>query len=141
MSRALRRGSPPGQEHPAAKLTEQQVREILTRVSAGELQKKLAEEFGVTPSCISHLVRGTSWGHLKGVKLSPRRGSLRPSSKLTEADIPEIKKRIQRGESMAAVARAYGVGRTTIAHIWHGRRWTHVGGPTGDRRPVYADIY
>jgi DNA-binding XRE family transcriptional regulator len=116
---------------------------ILTRIAAGELQKDLAAEYGVTPSCISHLARGTSWPHLGGVPSGrpKKRGSQRRCSKLTEEDIPIILRRVERGESLAAVARAYGVGRTTIADIWHGRRWTHVERPQRRRRAVYEDIY
>jgi DNA invertase Pin-like site-specific DNA recombinase len=78
---------------------------------------------------------------LGGVQRVKKRGSQRHSSKLTEEDIPIILQRIERGESLASVARAYGVGRTTIADIWHGRRWTHVERPQRRRRAVYEDIY
>jgi hypothetical protein len=141
MPRTLRRGQQAGQEHPAAKLTETQAKEILARLEAGELQKDLADEYGVTPSCICHLAAGTSWPHLGGVKQEVKRGSARPSAKLTEEDIPVIIRRVERGESLTAVARSYSVGRTTIADIWYGRRWTHVPRPTSRRRAVYEDLY
>lgn len=50
-----------GQRCASSKLTEAQVTEIRNRVQAGEKQSCLAREFGVTPSNISHLIRGVSW--------------------------------------------------------------------------------
>jgi len=142
MARRLLRGAPGGEDHPAAKLTEDQAREILTRLASGERQKDLAAEYGVTPSCLSHLAHGTSWTHLGGVTTpDPPRGSKRASAKLTEGDIPVILGRVERGESLAAVARSYGVSRTTIAKVWHGETWTHAPRPERRRRAVYEDLY
>ena len=142
MSRHLQRGQPKGQEHSQAKLTEDQVREILRRLAAGERQQDLAEAFGVTPSNVSHIKRGVSWAHLGGAQAPQRLGSQRPSAKLTERDVPVILRRVENGESMSAVARAFGVGRTTISDIWHGRRWAHVPRTTRrTRRRVYEDLY
>ncbi|MHC4780963.1 MAG: helix-turn-helix domain-containing protein [Planctomycetota bacterium] len=141
MARRLRRGAPGGEDHPAAKLTEDQAREILARLASGERQKDLAVEYDVTPSCLSHLARGTSWPHLGGCLPSHPRGSERGSAKLTEPDIPVILDRIERGESIASVARSYGVSRTTVAKIWHGKTWAHAPRPEKRRRAVYEDLY
>lgn len=139
--RHLKPGQSPGEEHPAAKLTEVVAIEILSRLSSGETQKNLSEEFGVSESCISRLATGSNWAHLKRPPIPSRRGSRMPSSKLKEDDIPTIRKRIGRGESIASVARLYGVSRTTIAKVWYKRTWTHVDGPQKRRRAVYEDIY
>jgi DNA invertase Pin-like site-specific DNA recombinase len=138
MARNLQRGVPGGEAHPAAKLTEEQAREILARVSSGERQKDLAIEYGVTPSCVSHLVRGTSWPHLGGAIPPPR---VRGPTKLVEADIPVILTRIEKGESIASVARSYGVSRTTVAKVWHGKTWKNAPRPEKRRRAVWKDVY
>lgn len=46
--------------------------------------------------------------------------------KLSRDDIPPIRKRIAKGESMASIGRAYGVAYTTIIKIRNGERWAHV---------------
>jgi hypothetical protein len=45
-------------------LTEEQVREIARRATAGENQHKLAEEFGVCQGTVSNLKRRVTWAHL-----------------------------------------------------------------------------
>lgn len=54
-------------QHGGAKLTEESVRAILTSYSGrrGDL-KKLAEQFGVAPTCIQKVVSGQTWGHVPG---------------------------------------------------------------------------
>lgn len=52
---------PDGEQHPMAKLTAGQVREIRRRAAAGERRVDLAEKFGVTPSAISNIVLRVSW--------------------------------------------------------------------------------
>ena len=47
-----------GALHPLAKLTGAQIAEILARVAAGEMQKDLAVEYGVSQPHISRIVRG-----------------------------------------------------------------------------------
>jgi hypothetical protein len=50
-----------GGRNPHAKLTEEDVREILASV---ETQQTLADRFGVTQVCISLIRRGKNWRHL-----------------------------------------------------------------------------
>ncbi len=53
-----------GEKHSMAKLTEEKVLEIRRRVSAGERQKDLAAETGMSKMAISRAVRGENWGHV-----------------------------------------------------------------------------
>lgn len=63
-----------------------------------------------------------------------KRGSNHPLSKLTESDIPVIRRRANKnhkygdyeGEPLAAIAKGYGVSRSTIIGIVEGRTWIHV---------------
>ncbi len=50
-----------GERNPMAKLTAASVVEIRRRVAAGERQRSLCAEFGVSPMTISRAVRGESW--------------------------------------------------------------------------------
>ena len=54
-----------GERQPRAKLTEDQVREILLRAACGESHEKLAGDFIVSPGNIWYIVTGKSWKHLK----------------------------------------------------------------------------
>lgn len=56
--------SPRGSRSGAAKLTEAQVVEIRTRYAAGERQRALAVEYGISRSHISYIVNGRGWTHV-----------------------------------------------------------------------------
>ncbi|AIZ65433.1 hypothetical protein PK28_17365 (plasmid) [Hymenobacter sp. DG25B] len=58
IDRLLRRR---GQDHYRAKLTPEKVSQLRNRAGQGEMLKALAQEFGVTSSAISHIVRGRTW--------------------------------------------------------------------------------
>jgi|SRR5215831_7112754 len=53
-----------GEKHYFAKLSNKQVREIRKRVQAGEVQRALALEFGVSPMTISNIVNRKVWKHV-----------------------------------------------------------------------------
>ena len=59
-----------GENNGNSKLTENQVVEIRTRFTAGELQRVLAEEFGVSDGHVSKIVRENSWAHVSKEALS-----------------------------------------------------------------------
>lgn len=54
----------PGEKCPAAKLTDEKVREIRRRVAAGETQRAVAKEFGVTYGNVSLIVNRGTWSHV-----------------------------------------------------------------------------
>jgi len=56
----------------AAKLDEQSVRDIRRRTSAGEPQRKLGREFGVSQSAVSAIVRRKSYAYLPAPPASPK---------------------------------------------------------------------
>ncbi|MDU0602411.1 NUMOD4 domain-containing protein [Pseudomonas aeruginosa] len=69
MAHAARMGlmvsnSGPGMESPAAKLTDDSVREIKRRLAAGEGPASIARNYPVTPSAISEIKAGRSWSHI-----------------------------------------------------------------------------
>lgn len=53
--------SPDGERNPMAKLTWQQVRAIRAAHCSGTMQRRLAEQFGVSKMTVSRIVRGMSW--------------------------------------------------------------------------------
>lgn len=54
-----------GSNHPKAKLTDDQVREIRARIKSGEYGTRLAKEFGVTNGLIYMIKNGRIWTHLE----------------------------------------------------------------------------
>ena len=54
----------PGEANCRAKLTPDDVRRIRQRKAGGERAADLAQEYGVTPAAVYHLVRRLTWGHV-----------------------------------------------------------------------------
>lgn len=59
-----RMGHPKGESAPWSKLTDEEVRSIHGRASAGENQKTLAREFGVSQATVSRIKNRVCWAHL-----------------------------------------------------------------------------
>jgi len=69
-------------------------------------------------------------GHRHGSRTKPEsraRGERMGCAKLTAADVAEIRKRYARSEvTQDHLANDFGVSRTTISYVVHGRRWAHI---------------
>lgn len=83
------------------------------------------------PSCVNpdHLSIGTQADnvrdmHIKG-RAASRTGSLNGASKLTEADVMQIR---SSHEGNTSLGRQYGVSKTTIMRVRKGLSWAHVKG-------------
>jgi hypothetical protein len=55
---------PRGEAQWLAKLTAAQVRDIRSRVAAGEVQRALAAEYGVVEGTVNHIVARQTWKHI-----------------------------------------------------------------------------
>lgn len=53
-----------GESHPGSKLTESDVKDILSRLKAGETGRSLANEYGVSETTISMIKNGNNWAHI-----------------------------------------------------------------------------
>jgi hypothetical protein len=53
-----------GVAHPGHRLTDDCVRDIRTRVAAGEQYRPLGKEFGVSHALIGHIVQRKAWRHI-----------------------------------------------------------------------------
>lgn len=108
------------------KLTEGQAQSIIDRVAAGEPQKKLAAEYGVSPASISKLIRGESWPDLS----RPEGGVVRQRrTKLSAEDVQVILARLMNREKPGDIATDYQVTRQAIADIHKGKTWKHIPRP------------
>lgn len=85
-----------------------------------------------TPSCCNpnHLFAGTQQDNMDDMRSKNRNpnniGSNHPNAKLTEADIPIIRKRIAANESMYKIAADYNVKEPTICGIKTKKYWKHI---------------
>lgn len=60
-ARYVKKGRRRGDSHPSAKLTAADVSLVKTRIDAGESCRSIAISFGVSPSTIERIARGTRW--------------------------------------------------------------------------------
>ncbi len=76
----------------------------------------------------NHLETGTHIDNMRDMRERGRssRGSSQHLAKLSESDIPEIRRRILSGETYARIAKDYGVSYQSISSIDKGRTWGHV---------------
>lgn len=122
---------PDGENNGNARLTWEIVTEIRRRHAAGERQKDLAREFGVTPGAVAHIIHGRQW--VRGPEdlaiTSPRgqAGSSNPQAKLTQAQAEEIRRRYASGERQKDLAAVFGVAPSAISAIVRNRRWSEPG--------------
>ena len=54
-----------GENHPAAKLTEEKVRAIRAAIATGKSMRDIAVEFGTSASTVAKIHTGLVWRHLK----------------------------------------------------------------------------
>ncbi len=55
---------PRGERHGRSKITEQMVREIRHRAANGEVQRVIAQDFGISQSMVSMIYKRQNWTHL-----------------------------------------------------------------------------
>jgi uncharacterized protein (DUF433 family) len=114
-------------------LTEGDVQDIRFRLSKGERNKDIAKDFDITSSAISDIKCKKSWSWLKNIhneKIVLYRGSRIGTSKLKEEDILKIRPRINNGESLADIAKDFGVVAETIWSIKQNKSWSWLKEPT-----------
>jgi transposase len=125
------KGFPAGSAHKSAKLTEEQVLQIVQLAKTGNYtQEKLAFQFGVNAGSIAGILSGRKWKHLTGIQYQRNLSAPRITPiKLTNQQVLQIiqlyntKKYTQR-----QLAKQFGIGKTTVAKIINGKSWSHLTG-------------
>lgn len=102
-----------GEHNFAAKLTEEQVKEIRQRWANGEQQKNLAVEFGVNAGSINQIVHGWTWKHSFVGRKKIRKHRTLKVSQVASICIEYNPKTM----SQNALAKKYGVSRATIRRV------------------------
>ncbi len=111
---------PAGEQHSRAKLTDDEVVEILRLCGAGELtQFEIASIFNVSNCTVSMIARNKIWRHIKRDRVP----AAHLSRKLTWEKVTEIRKALQSGASSADLARQHGVTETNINYIKTNKTW------------------
>lgn len=114
----------PGSFVTRAKLTEEQVVEIMRRITSGESYATLASEYGVTTDAISQINRGKTWKHIhwEDYGLSLRQ----PNRGLTKEQIIEIKWRLASGESTKSIGEAFDIPAHRVRQIRSGKAYSDI---------------
>ena len=82
------------------------------------------------PKCVNpdHLRLGNNKDNVTDCFLKGRgaRGEKFPQAKLTENNVMEIRRRSANGETLDALAAAFGVSQTTISYVKNGIKWKYL---------------
>ncbi len=120
--RAKQSWSIPGRKESVAAKTK-------ARMNTPETKAKYAERFSrpEVKAAIGAKSRA-AWqdSNIRQKLIVGRRGEKNNRSRLTEADILDIRVRLERGEKQADIANLYGVAQTTISSIKRGATWGYV---------------
>jgi hypothetical protein len=114
---------PSGAANPAAKLTDEQVQDIITSTESGAT---LVKRYGVVKSVISAIRLRKTWrnlGDLSERRALPPAGTRNPMAKLTEDDARAIRRS---KETCFVLGERYGISFGTAAAIKRGDRWKHI---------------
>lgn len=118
-----------GEESPKAKLTEQQVAEIISAPQT-ETYKSIASRYGVSRSAVGVIRRATRWKHVKptgdGVRMRiepVRLPERNPNARLTREDVESLRRDYNAGIRDQNLADKYGISRTHAWSIASGRAW------------------
>ena len=115
-----------GEQHPGHKLTEDQARTVAKMLRDGHTQSAIGRLLGVTHATIYFLQAKKTWKHLDlNMPPLPGRGA-NPPTKITAAQVSEIKRLLAAGQQLTKLAKMFDVSIQNICHISKGRTWKHV---------------
>lgn len=114
-----------GEDHPNSRLRADQVVVIRRRLEAGESQRWLAKEYGVSKPTIARAAFGITWKHVSN-PCPAGSGQAPTQSKLTPDQVHDIRRRFDNGESVSHLARGFGVSWTTADRVGRRLDWRHL---------------
>lgn len=106
-----------------SKLTADQVLEIRGARYADWTGKDIAAHFGVSESLVCMILKRKIWAHLDSSNDAPTRAAI---TKMTEADVLDIRGGRYEGWLLKDIADRYSVTISVIWHILHRRSWKHI---------------
>lgn len=110
------------------KLSEDQVRALVEQLERGESNTKVAADFGIHRTTVSHIRRGRSWKRqLPRQRLPDARGRIKgedcSNARLTNAEADIIRQKYASGSTQAELAREYSVPKSTIRRIVYNKSY------------------
>jgi Mor family transcriptional regulator len=105
--------------------------EIIRRRQAGELPHQITRAMGVSRNVVAGVLDRAGLGNLdpdaksKAMQLRSPKGEAHGRSRLTEADVREIRREYQRGRG-PELAKRYGLSNNHLCAIARGLGWNHV---------------
>lgn len=123
-----------GSANGKTKLTEEDVAAIKQLIIEGKSNTYIGKLFNVSPTTVSGIKTGTSWGHVSVDGFSPASnsksvvlGRKNKRAKLTEEDVISIRKFYSKGSiSQKELATMFGTSVSGIGHIINRRSWKHI---------------
>jgi DNA-directed RNA polymerase sigma subunit (sigma70/sigma32) len=119
-----------GEQQSSSKLTDQKVKEIIEHLNEKTYKIiELAMMYDVDRRTIDSIKRGTSWTHIERESIASYNiGSNHHSSKLTENDVLEIKKKLKEGNysTLTSLAKEFGITVQSLHKIKTGKSWSHI---------------
>lgn len=115
-----------GERHGLTEMTNTRARRIRLLATRYD-NKTLSTRLGISESAIGRLVRGETFMGAGGpIQRRTGRGSTHHNAKLTEANVREARSRFAQGETLASIAREFGVTDGAIRGIVRRRTWRHI---------------
>lgn len=107
-----------------AKLTEEEVLEIVRLSKGGMTDREIGVKFGVTQHAVWRIVHGRNWSWLTGITGKPERRI----GKLSKEEVLKAVELIEDGLSDKEIGETLGVDLGTIRHIRVGNTWSWLTG-------------
>lgn len=117
-----------GEKNYNAKLTEEQVKQIVQLANENMTRKELGQRFGVSRQTINSIINGHDWKYLniKSNHIDRSHGANHPVAKLNSEIVREIRHLYQQGQSQRSLSRKYSVSHRTIHQIITRETWKDV---------------
>jgi IS30 family transposase len=117
-----------------SKLTDADIPAIRRMVREGSTQRQVAAKYGVAKTTIYQIISGMTWSHVPDEPIDvhapqetrARVGERHPGSKLTDAQVVEIRSLSRMGRSITDIARVIGVPYSQVHKVVNRQTWTHV---------------
>lgn len=114
-----------GEQHGHTKTTNEQILEIVKKVKSGAMLKDVANEYGLSRTTLTDIIKGKVWSHITKIKSSK---DLRKV--LSKEDVLKIVAMRKSGMTARSIANHFKIGYTTVSDICNGKsNWKITGIP------------
>lgn len=127
----VRKGrSAKGEQVGTSKITESDAKLIIRMYSLGVGTTAIAKAVGISGVHVARIIRGEAWGHLprssSRIRSAAERKLTSKSTKLSQFDIPLIRKLIDEGIPQSEIARRFHITQSSVSNIARRITWADV---------------